>query len=150
MQRPGLADERHDRREAVDESGEARVLGGLAVTAAGHPERRDRRLLERNRREQLEQLEVLRVRVREARLDEVDTEAIERLDHTDLLGRRQRQALSLHAVAQSRVVNLNLAQGDRTYFLTDDRLRVGPGVDRYDAAPMLSCSPAGAQASAGR
>ena len=57
---------------------------------------------------------------------------------------------TLHAVAQSRVVNLNLAQGDRTYFLTDDRLRVGPGVARYDAAPMLSCSPAGAQASAGR
>jgi hypothetical protein len=101
---PGLADERDDRREAADEGGEARILGGLPVAAAGHPERSDRRLLERDVREQLEQLEVLRVRIREPGLDQVDSEAIERLDDADLLRRRQRHSLTLHAVAQSRVV----------------------------------------------
>ncbi len=101
---PGLADQRDDRREAADQGGEPRVLGGLAVAAPGHPERSDRRMLERDVCEQLEQLEVLRVRVREPGLDQVDSEAIERLDDADLLRRRQRHSLTLHAVAQSRVV----------------------------------------------
>ena len=51
-------------------SAQARVLLGGHVTAPGHPERDDRRLVQLLGVEQLEQLDVLRVGAREAGLDE--------------------------------------------------------------------------------
>ena len=65
-------------------------------------------VLELDLGEQLEELGLLRVRAREAGLDEADAEPVERVDDAHLLGRRERHALALHAVAKGRVVELYL------------------------------------------
>ena len=104
VQAPGLADQRHHRGEARGEQPQRLVLGGLGVAAPGHAEGTDGGLIELDVGEHLEQLELLRVRAREARLDEVDAELVELADHPHLLLRGQGHALALHAVAQSRVV----------------------------------------------
>ena len=54
--------------------------------------------------EQLEELRLLGVGAREAGLDEVDAEVVERVRDAQLLVGRERHALALHAVAESRVV----------------------------------------------
>ena len=61
--------------------------------------------------QQLEELELLGVRRREAGLDEVDAELVELARDAHLLGRRQRQAGALHAVAQRGVVELDVGHG---------------------------------------
>jgi hypothetical protein len=104
MQRPRLADERADRREALGEHAQPGVLGGGAVLASRHPERRDLGVLERLAGQRLEQRLLLRVRAGEARLDQVDAKIVERMRDTDLLVRRQRHPLPLHTVAEGGVV----------------------------------------------
>ena len=130
VQAPGLANQRHRRSEAADERGEPGVLGGGDPAPAGRPEGGDRRLLQLLGGEHLEELELLRVRAREAGLDHVDAQAVERVDHAHLLGRRQRHALSLHAVAEGRVVELDFVQGGTP--ITGGWLGppLGPGVVR--------------------
>ena len=61
--------------------------------------------------EQLEELELLGVRGREAGLDEVDAQLVELARDAHLLGRRQRDARALHAVAQRGVVELDVGHG---------------------------------------
>ena len=104
---PRLADERADRRERGDQHAQGVVLLGRDPAAAGHAERADGRVLEIDAGEQAEELLLLGVGAREARLDVVDAEAVERLDDAHLLGRRQGHPLSLHAVAKGGVVELN-------------------------------------------
>ena len=109
MKAPGLPDESDHRRKAGCEQDERLVLGGLGVTAAGHPEGAHRSLPELDVGEHLEELELLRVGARETGLDEVDAELVELPDHPHLLLRGQGHALALHAVAQSRVVEQYLS-----------------------------------------
>jgi hypothetical protein len=58
--------------------------------------------------EKLEELRVLRIRAREAGFDEVQAEAVETLGDAELLSRLKRYALSLHTVAESGVVEVDL------------------------------------------
>ena len=105
VQLPGLADQRADRREALGRAAcSAGSSAGRDVAAAGHAEGADRRVLEALALEQLEELRLLGVGAREAGLDEVDAEVVERMRDAQLLGRGQGHALALHAVAESRVV----------------------------------------------
>ena len=85
VERPGLADDRADRRDRVRQQDQRRVLAGGHVTPAGHPERGDLRATEALRREQLEELPLLRVRCGEAGLDQLDAELVERVRHAQLL-----------------------------------------------------------------
>ena len=120
VQAPGLADQRADRREAVGEHAQRRVVGRRDVAAARHPERGDLGVLEALAREQLEQLELLGVRRREAGLDQVDAELVELVGDAQLLGSAERHVRALHAIAQGRVVELDHAT------LAGDRDRVQP------------------------
>ena len=106
VQRPGLADERADRREASRPAAAApgrprratsrrRVMPKAAISAVS----------KRLAREQLEERLLLRVGGREAGLDQVHAERVERVRHAHLLVGRQRHALALHAVAQGGVVD---------------------------------------------
>jgi hypothetical protein len=104
VERPGLADEAHDRREGAGERAQPGVLLGRDPAPPGHAEGGHGGVLEALASEQLEELRLLRVRGREAGFDEVDAEPVESLDDSDLLGRRQRHALPLHAVAEGGVV----------------------------------------------
>ena len=105
VQAPGLADERADGRERAGEQAERLVVLGGDVAPARHTERGDLRVAESLAREQAEQLGLLRVRRREAGLDEADAELVEHVRDAQLLGRGQRHALPLHAVAQGAVVD---------------------------------------------
>jgi hypothetical protein len=69
---PGLADQGDHRGEGVGESPQGFVLGGLHPPPPRHAEAADRRLPELLGGEKLEELGLLRVRRREARLDELD------------------------------------------------------------------------------
>ena len=109
VQAPGLADQRADRREAVGEHAQRRVLGRPAPAAARHPERGDLRVLEALAGEQVEELELLGVRGREAGLDQVDPELVELVGDAQLLGSAERHGRALHAIAQGRVVELDHA-----------------------------------------
>ena len=65
-------------------------------------------VLEALAREQLEERLLLRVGAREAGLDEVDAELVERVRDAQLLVGGQRHALALHAVAEGGVVEVDL------------------------------------------
>jgi hypothetical protein len=106
VQRPGLADERADGREGGCEQPQRRVLVGAGVAPARHAERAHvgREALAR---EALEQLLLLRVRGREAGLDEGDAEVVEQVRDAHLLLGRERHPLPLHPVAQGGVVDLD-------------------------------------------
>jgi hypothetical protein len=106
VQSPGLPDQGDHRGEAGGEQLQGLVLGGFRVTPPGHPEGADHRLAELDLGQRLEELTLLRVRAREARLDEADPEIVELADDAHLLLGRERHALALHAVPQSRVVEL--------------------------------------------
>ena len=108
VQRPRLADDRAHGREALGEDAQALVVGGRDAAPPRHAERGDLGVLEALLREQLEELELLRVGRREAGLDQVDAELVELARDAHLLADRQRQAGSLHAVAQGRVVELDV------------------------------------------
>ena len=58
----------------------------------------------RSRGEQLEELALLRVRRREAGLDQLDAELVEAVGDAQLLLGGERHALALHAVAQGGVI----------------------------------------------
>jgi hypothetical protein len=75
VQAPGLADQRADRREAAREQSAARVVLGGDVARRVIPNAAICACSKVSQREQLEELELLRVRRREAGLDEVDAEA---------------------------------------------------------------------------
>ena len=109
-------------RRAADQVAQRRVLLGGDAAPAGHPEGADLRLLELDVGEQREELGLLRVRAREAGLDEADAEPVERLDDAHLLGRRERHALALHAVAEGRVVELYLGHCDAFPVRGDERV----------------------------
>ena len=61
-------------------------------------------MVEALRGEQLEQLALLGVGRREAGLDQLDAELVERVRDAELLLRRKRHAFPLHAVTQRRVI----------------------------------------------
>ena len=103
---PRLADQGDDGREAADELAQRRVLLGGDASAPRHAEGADRGLVELDGPQQREQLAFLGVGAGEARLDEGDAEPVERLHDADPLGRRERHALALHAVAKRRVVEV--------------------------------------------
>jgi hypothetical protein len=110
VQRPRLADERADGREAGGEQPQAGVVPRGDVAPARHAERahvRAQALL----REALEQLLLLGVRGGEARLDQRDAEVVEEVGHADLLLGRQRHPLPLHPVAEGGVVDEDAAHG---------------------------------------
>ena len=79
VQHRGLADERADGSEAAGQHGQALVLLGGHAAAAGHPEGDDLGDLQALVGEQLEELLLLRVRDREAGLDHVHAEGVERV-----------------------------------------------------------------------
>ena len=108
VKRPGLADERADGRERGHQLGQRRVGLGGQVTSARHAEGADLGVLELDVREQTKQLGLLGVRARKAGLDEMDAKTVERLDHANLLGCRERHALALHSVAERGVVEVYL------------------------------------------
>jgi hypothetical protein len=107
VQRPRLADDRADRGERARQDPHPLVLVGRHAAPARHPERGDLRPVERLAREQLEQLELLGVRRREAGLDQVHAQLVEAMRDAQLLVRGQRHPLTLHPVAQGRVVELD-------------------------------------------
>ena len=78
-------------------------LGG-GVPAASHPEGDDLGDLKRLAREQLEQLPLLRVRRREACLDQIHAQSIQGAEDPHLLLGGEAQASTPHAVAQGGVV----------------------------------------------
>ena len=104
MQRPGLADERADRRHGIREQPQRLVARGGHAAPARHPEGCDLGLAEALAGEQLEQLLLLWVRGREAGLDQLDAELVEAVGDPQLLLGGERHALPLHAVAQRGVV----------------------------------------------
>ena len=131
VQAPRLADDRAHRREARrpacagprprrPATPRRRVMPKAAISACS----------KRSCGQQLEELELLGVRGREAGLDEVDAELVELARDAHLLGRRQRQAGALHAVAQGGVVELDVGHGGpRAHCATPvqrDRHRVQP------------------------
>ena len=85
MQHRRLTHERAGRREHLGQDPQALVGLGGDVPAAGHAEGDDLRDVQRLVGEQLEQLVLLGIRRREARLDQVDSEGIEGMDHPHLL-----------------------------------------------------------------
>ena len=99
-----LADERAYRRETVRENAQALVLLGGRIAAPGHTEGNHLGDLEPLASEQAEELLLLRVGRGEARLDHVDAELVERVNHAQLLLGGEGQAASPHAVAQGGVV----------------------------------------------
>ena len=107
VQGPRLTDEHDDRGEAPGQDPQSRVLLGTGVPPAGHPEGRDVGVLEALGREQREELELLRVRFGEPGLDHVDPELVEAVGDAELLLRRERHALPLHAVAERGVEELD-------------------------------------------
>jgi hypothetical protein len=110
VQPPRLADERARRRERGGERAQRSVLLRGGAAPAGHAERAHvgaQALV----LEPLEQLGLLRVRGREAGLDERDPEVVEHVGDADLLLHGQRHALSLHPVAQGRVVDRDPRHG---------------------------------------
>ena len=110
VQAPGLADERADRRERLGDDPQRGVVLGARVAAAGHAEGAHvgpQALV----LEPLEQLGLLRVRGREAGLDERDAEVVEHVRHAHLLLHGQRHAVALHAVAQGGVVDRDPGHG---------------------------------------
>ena len=104
MQHRRLADERARGREAVGEHAQPLVLGRGRVAPAGHAERDDLRHLQALVGEQREQLLLLRVGRREAGLDQVHAERVERVHDAHLLLDGQAHAAAAHAVAQGGVV----------------------------------------------
>ena len=108
VQAPGLPHERAHRREAVGQDLQCRVVLGAQAAPPGHAEGGDLGVLEALAGEQLEQLELLGVGAREAGLDQVDAELVERVRDPHLLVRRQRHALTLHPITQGGVVDLDL------------------------------------------
>ena len=132
MQRPRLADQRADRREAVGEQPQRGVVGGRAVLAPRHPEGGDLGVRERLAREQLEERLLLRVRGREAALDQVDAEVVESVRDAHLLVGGQRHALPLHAVAEGGVVEKYLLchRGERLSDVDFEKNGRAPAVSR--------------------
>ncbi len=127
VQAPRLPHDRHDGREAVGEHAQRRVVLRARVAAPGHPERDDLGGRERLAREQLEQLELLRVRSREACLDEVDAERVEPVRDAQLLLGGERHALALHAVAERRVEQLDGGHGGADPLVRSGRMRAATG-----------------------
>ncbi len=124
---PGLADQGHDRRKASDQHRQRIVVLGGDVAAAGHAEGADGGVCQRVGGEQLEQLHLLRVGAWEAGLDVVHAEPVQGLGDVQLLARRERHALSLHAVPQGRVVELHLVHLMPSWFRGYGREAFRPG-----------------------
>ena len=108
VQHRGLADERAHGRERLREDPQPLVRVGVDPAPARHPERDDLSRLEALLGEQLEQLLLLRVRRREAGLDHVHAERVERVHDAQLLIGGQAHAAAAHAVAQGGVVELDV------------------------------------------
>ena len=105
------------RRSCTPARSSRRARAGPSSSAAATPRRRvmpkaaTSACSKRSSGQQLEELELLGVRRREAGLDEVHAELVELARDAHLLGRRQRQAGALHAVAQRGVVELDVGHG---------------------------------------
>ena len=85
------------------------IVGGRGdVLAAGRAERRQPRVAERPVLRLGEELDVARVRAGPAAFDVVDAEGVEAIGDAQLVGHRERDAVSLGAVAQRGVVDLDL------------------------------------------
>src|SRR2546421_79811 len=84
------------------------TVSAPAPAPARHAEGGDLGMREALGGEQREELGVLGVGRREAGLDEVHAEGVERVGDAQLLGRGQRQPLALQAVAQGGVVELDV------------------------------------------
>ena len=115
VQVPGLADDRRDRREALGEHLQRDVLVSTRTPAARHPEGRDQRTRRRVGLERAEQLGILGVRLGEAGLDEGEAEAIDQVGEVDLLADGQRDALTLRAVTERRVVDADVVHRHKVY-----------------------------------
>jgi hypothetical protein len=111
VQRPGLAHQRADGREAVGQHPQVLVARGLDVAPAGHAEGGDLGVGELLLGQQAEQGDVLGVRPGEAALDQVDAEVVERVGHAHLLVGGQGHPLPLHPVAEGGVVEEDRAVG---------------------------------------
>jgi hypothetical protein len=108
VQPPRLADQAADRREGVGQQAQGRVGVGVGAAPAGHAERDHLGVAERLALEQGEELGLLGVGAREAGLDELPAEPVDGVRHAQLLLDGERHPLTLHAVAQGRVVDLDL------------------------------------------
>jgi hypothetical protein len=104
VQRPGLADDRADRRNALRQLDQRGIALSFHVAAVRHPERCQHGVVQAFVGHQLEELSVLWIRAGEAGLDQVDSELVEPVGDAHLLLGREGHALSLHAVAQGGVV----------------------------------------------
>ena len=102
-------------RERLGEDPQRDILVGASATAAGHAERRDLRPRRRVGLERAEQLGVLRIRLREARLDEREAHSIDQVGESNLLTDRERDALALRAVAERRVIDANVEHHTKVY-----------------------------------
>ena len=109
VQHRGLADERAHRRERLREHAQPLVGLGGDVAPARHPERDDLGDLRSARSASSSNSSLLlRVRRREAGLDHVHAERVERVHDAQLLLGGEAHAAAAHAVAQGRVVELDV------------------------------------------
>ena len=132
---PRLADDAHRRRARLDEIAQRRVVVDLALDTAGGPERHQRRRVELQLgRGAPEELFVLRVGARPAAFDVVDAQVVELLGDAQLVLDRQRDAFELRAVAQRRVVDLDLSRCLLVRF-TRRHVRPNPCSDRPGPGP---------------
>ncbi len=106
---PRLPDDAHSAHVGLDEVAQRVVAVDLAFHATGRPERDQRARLELQLlRHPPEQLVVLRVRARPSGFDVVHTEPVELLRDPQLVLDGEGDALELSAVAERRVIDLDL------------------------------------------
>ena len=121
-------------RRAGDQVAQRRIVLGREPAPAGHAERAHLRPLELDLGEQPEELGLLRVRAGEAGLDEADSEPVERLDDADLLGGRERHAVSPACRREGSC--RRAVPGSRDAFRFGETSEVRRGLGRAAAEPL--------------
>ncbi len=115
VQRPRLAEQRHDRRVRREQRREVGVVLGRLGAVPRAAERREPSALQRHVPHAGEELGVLRVGARPAALDQIDAERVEPLGDRDLVGAGEGEALPLGAVAEGGVVDLDARHRIRAF-----------------------------------
>ena len=108
---PRLADDADDLRPGLQQLPEDGAVLRALARLPRHAERRERRVLQRLLRRELEELGVAGVRARPASLDERHPELVDLVEDPHAILDGVRQAGLLRAVAERRVVQLDLAAG---------------------------------------
>src|SRR5215469_16057211 len=115
MQVPGLADHGRDGSFGAQQELKIAILGGADTGAAGGSEGSNLRVLELDFFHFAEEGGIAFVGTRPSALDVVEAEIIEMRGDFDLVADGQRDVLGLAAVAESRVVNLDMLGDGHCY-----------------------------------